>query len=192
MRDEHEEEPGFSAAVAVNFRIADHTELGRFISSERRNKRSDKRWRFLLGVMLGFVVAFGIAAYYAYASFYNQILEESALTRVRGLATTNTQGLKPGLRGDRYGTTRALLQHRYLTYRPFPCDRHPGTFEVGYGGDLARRPNVRIADLPEIAMRVFGVDGKTNGLFGMQNLCYIEREGTTDGQHGGRGEDGDQ
>jgi len=42
-----------------------------------------KRSRLLLCVLFGFLAAIGIAAYYAYAAFYNQILEESAITRVR-------------------------------------------------------------------------------------------------------------
>ena len=42
-----------------------------------------KRSRLLLGVLIGFLAAAGIAAYFAYETFYNQILEESALTQVR-------------------------------------------------------------------------------------------------------------
>lgn len=42
-----------------------------------------KRSRFLLGILFGFLAAIGIGAYYAYATFYNQILEESALTQVK-------------------------------------------------------------------------------------------------------------
>ena len=41
-----------------------------------------KRSRFLLGILFGLVAAIGIAAYYAYATFCNQILEKSAMTRV--------------------------------------------------------------------------------------------------------------
>ena len=41
-----------------------------------------KRSRFLPGILFGFLAAIAIAAYYAYATFYNQILEESAMTRV--------------------------------------------------------------------------------------------------------------
>ena len=41
-----------------------------------------KRSRFLLGGLFGFIAAIGVVAYFAYATFYNQILEESALTQV--------------------------------------------------------------------------------------------------------------
>lgn len=42
-----------------------------------------KRSRFRLGILFGFLAAIGIAASYAYATFYDQILEESSLTRVK-------------------------------------------------------------------------------------------------------------
>ena len=42
-----------------------------------------KRSRLLLGLLIGFLAAAGIAAYFAYETFYNQTLEESALTQVR-------------------------------------------------------------------------------------------------------------
>ena len=42
-----------------------------------------KRSRFLFGLLLAILAAIGIAAYYAYGTFFNQILEESAVTRVR-------------------------------------------------------------------------------------------------------------
>jgi hypothetical protein len=42
-----------------------------------------KRSRFVLGILLGLLAGIGIAASYAYATFYNQILEESATTRVK-------------------------------------------------------------------------------------------------------------
>jgi hypothetical protein len=53
-----------------------------------------KRSRFLLGALIGFLAAIGIAAYYAYAPLYNQILEESPVTQVMVEEVNGTQPLQ--------------------------------------------------------------------------------------------------
>lgn len=42
-----------------------------------------KRSRFFLGLLLVLLATIGIAGYYAYETFFNQILEESAVTQVK-------------------------------------------------------------------------------------------------------------
>jgi hypothetical protein len=53
-----------------------------------------KRSRFLLGVLFGLLAVFGIGAYYAYATLYNQILEMSATTRVKADALNGADPLQ--------------------------------------------------------------------------------------------------